>query len=93
MKADEEVHVLTGSFILRRFAATDSAVVDQFNSTDAFGQLLGAAMRVSEQHAEMPGSDIAAMFIALANFVGAVYPDKLQYIDRVLSSCYEVRHP
>jgi hypothetical protein len=65
-------------------------VVDQFNSADAFGQLLDAAMRVSEQHTEMPGADIAAMFIALANFVGAVYPDRLEYIDRVLSSCHEV---
>jgi hypothetical protein len=73
-----------------RFAATDASVVDQFNDSDAFGQLLGAATRVSEQHTEMPGADIAAMYIALANFVGAVYPDHLDHIDRVLQSCHEV---
>ena len=76
---------------LSRFAATDSGVVEQFNEGDAFGQLLGAAGRVAEQHAEMPGADVAAMYIAAADFVGAVYPDRLDYIDRVLSSCYDVR--
>lgn len=75
---------------MRRFAATDGNVVEQFNEGDAFGQLLGAAGRVAEQHAEMPGADVAAMYIAAADFVGAVYPDRLDYIDRVLSSCYEV---
>lgn len=77
---------------LFRFAATDALVVDQFNSSDAFGQLLAAATRVSEQHTEMPGADIAAMYIALGNFVGAVYPDHLDYINRLLESCYEVHH-
>lgn len=77
---------------LCRFAATDPSVVDQFNSTDAFVQLLAAATQVSEQHTEMPGADIAAMYIALANFVGAVYPDHLDYINRVLESCHEVHY-
>lgn len=70
----------------------DATIVDQFNNSDAFGQLLDAATSVSEQHTEMPGADIAAMYIALANFVGAVYPDHLDYIDRVLQSCHEVLH-
>ena len=74
-----------------RFAATDGGVVAQFNEGDAFGQLLGSAGRVAEQHAEMPGADVAAMYIAAASFVGAVYPDRLDYIDRVLSSCHDVR--
>ena len=65
-------------------------MVEEFNESDAFGQLLSAAARVAEQHAEMPGADVAAMYIALANFVGAVYPDRLDYIDRVLSSCQQV---
>ena len=73
-----------------RYAATDRGVVEQFNAGDAFGQLLGAAAAVAAQHAEMPGADVAAMYIALAHFAGAVYPDRLDYIDRVLASCQEV---
>lgn len=84
-------HTTAGVDIARRFAATDGGVVEQFNEGDAFGQLLGAAGRVAEQHAEMPGADVAAMYIAAADFVGAVYPDRLDYIDRVLASCHEAR--
>ncbi|BDA44236.1 probable vacuolar protein sorting-associated protein 35 [Coccomyxa sp. Obi] len=91
LQSGVKVHLVLASLLdrLSRFAATDASVVDQFNSSDAFGQLLAAATRVSEQHTEMPGADIAAMYIALANFVGAVYPDHLDYINRVLESCHE----
>ena len=66
-------------------------MVDQFNDVDAFGQFLGAASRISEQHESMHAADIASMYIALTKFVGAVYPDHLDYVDRVLQSCCAVR--
>ena len=66
-------------------------MVEQFDAGGAFGQLLGAAGAVGERHAAMPGADVAAMYIALAHFAGAVYPDRLDYIDRVLASCHEAR--
>lgn len=65
--------------------------MDQFNSVDAFGQFLSAASRISEQHETMHAADIASMYIALTKFVGAVYPDHLDYVDRVLQSCCVVR--
>ena len=65
-------------------------MVDQFNDVDAFGQFLGAASRISEQHESMHAADIASMYIALTQFVGAVYPDHLEYVDRVLQSCCAV---
>ncbi len=74
-----------------RFAAGDASVVDQFNDVDAFGQFLIAASRISEQHESMHAADIASMYIALTKFVGAVYPDHLDYVDRVLQSCCAVR--
>ena len=49
-----------------------------------------AAVDVAKQHAEMPAADVAAMFIALAHFTGTVYPSKLEYVDDVLTSCYQV---
>ena len=55
-----------------------------------FGQFLGAASRISEQHESMHAADIASMYIALTVFVGAVYPDHLDYVDRVLQSCCAV---
>lgn len=67
-------------------------MVDQFNSVDAFGQFLGAASRISEQHENMHAADIASMYIALTKFVGAVYPDHLDFVDRVLQSCCTVSH-
>ena len=51
-----------------------------------------AAVDVAEQHAEMPGGDVTAIFIALIEFAGIVYPDKLEYVNQVLSNCYQVQH-
>ena len=39
----------------------------------------------------MPGADVAAMYAALLSFTGTVYPDNLEYVDRVLATCYEAR--
>ena len=57
---------------------------------DAFGQLLDAAGKVAGAHAEMAGGDVAAMFIALAQFAAAVYPGQLGLVDRVLVACHKV---
>ena len=38
----------------------------------------------------MPAADVAAMFIALARFTGAVYPDRLAAVDDVLAACQQV---
>lgn len=75
----------------RRYAASDASVEAVLDGCDAFGQLLDAAGKVAAQHAEMAGGDVAAMFIALAQFAAAVYPGQLGLVDRVLVACYEVR--
>ena len=82
-------HILSSTW--HRYAATDAAVVDTFNAGDAFSALVAAAGRVGEQHAEMPAADLTAMHIALAHFTSAVYPDRLDYVDTVLTACYEAR--
>ena len=46
--------------------------------------------QVVEQHPDMPGADVAAMYSALLAFSGAVYPDRLEYVDRVLQTCHNV---
>jgi len=73
-----------------RYAGSDAAVLESFNQVDAFGKLMSMAVEVAEQHAEMPAADVTAMFIALADFSGAVYPDSLDQVDLVLTSCYQV---
>ena len=75
----------------RRYAATNASVEAALDSCDAFGQLLDAAGKVAGAHAEMAGGDVAAMFIALAQFAAAVYPGQLGLVDRVLVACHEVR--
>ncbi|CAL5218743.1 g459 [Coccomyxa viridis] len=89
LQSGVKIHLIVASLLdrLNRFAASDAAVVNQFNDVDAFGQFLGAAARISEQHESMHAADIASMYIALTKFVGAVYPDHLDYVDRVLQSC------
>ena len=73
-----------------RFAKSDKAILEDFNKVEAFGKLLKAAGEVAEQHAEMPAADVTAMYIALAQFTASVYPDRLDFVDLVLTSCYQV---
>ena len=49
--------------------------------------------QVAEGFTEMPAADIAALYIALVRFTGAVYPQRLDLVDQVLASCQEVRGP
>ena len=46
---------------------------------------------MAEEQSSMPAADIAAIFIALARFTGAVYPDRLEAVDNVLAACQQVR--
>ncbi|KAL4438691.1 hypothetical protein ABPG77_006295 [Micractinium sp. CCAP 211/92] len=73
---------------LANYAATDRGVTDQMNQVDAFGQMSSVALKVVEQHPDMPGADVAAMYSALLGFSGTVYPDQLDFVDRVLETCY-----
>ncbi|KAL4854485.1 Vacuolar protein sorting-associated protein 35B [Chlorella vulgaris] len=73
---------------LANYAATDKDVVEEMNGVDAFGQMSKVALKVVEQHPDMPGADVAAMYSALLGFSGTVYPDRLDFVDRVLETCY-----
>jgi vacuolar protein sorting-associated protein 35 len=55
---------------LANYAAGDHSVVTQMSGVDAFGQMSGVALKVVEQHPEMPGADVAAMYSALLAFSG-----------------------
>ena len=48
-------------------------------------------LQVADEHADMAAADITAVFIALVCFTGAVYPDRLDYVNDVLAACQEVR--
>jgi hypothetical protein len=76
-----------------RFAGSDKAVLESFNEVEAFGKLVKVAADVAGQHAEMPAADVTAMFIALAEFSGSVYPESLDQVDLVLTTCYQVPPP
>ena len=45
--------------------------------------MVTVAVDVAEQHAEMSGADVTSMFIALIDFAGTVFPDKLEYVNRL----------
>jgi hypothetical protein len=47
--------------------------------------------QVVEQHPDMAAADVAAMYGAMLAFAGAVYPDNLDYVDKVLQTCHDVR--
>ena len=72
------------------YAASDTSVLDTYNEAQAFSKLSAAATRVAQQQSEMAAADIASMYIALLGFTGKVYPDRLDYTDRVLTESFQV---
>ncbi|EFN52770.1 hypothetical protein CHLNCDRAFT_54198 [Chlorella variabilis] len=84
------VHIVLSLLMdrLANYASGDKEVVEEMNMVDAFGQLSVVALKVVEQHPDMPGADVAAMYSALLGFSGTVYPDKLDFVDRVLQTCH-----
>ncbi|KAK9832171.1 hypothetical protein WJX74_001409 [Apatococcus lobatus] len=91
LQSGVQVHVVVSSLLdrLARFAASDKAVVDTFNQVDAFGKLTRAAAKVTESENEVPSGDVVAMHAALLSFTGAVYPDRLDLVNKVLTSAYQ----
>ena len=77
-------------YVVCSYATTDKSVLETYGQAQAFSKLSAAATRVAQQQSEMPASDIASMYIALLGFTGKVYPDKLDYIDKVLSEAQQV---
>lgn len=65
----------------------------QLVEADSFGLPLEGAVAVAERHAEMQAADTAAMFIALAQFCNSMYPDRLDYLDRVFAACAQASLP
>lgn len=70
-----------------RYAASSEEVRQQLIEADAFGLPLEGAVAVADRHSEMQAADTAAMFIALAQFCNSMYPDRLDYLDRVFAAC------
>ena len=68
-------------------------MLETYSQAEAFTKLSAAATRVAQQQSEMPAADIASMYIALLGFTGKVYPERLDYIDKVLSESYQVGFP
>ncbi len=65
--------------------------MDTFNQVDAFGKLTCAAARVTEAGSHVPAADVVAMHAALLAFTAAVYPDRLDLVNKVLTSAYQVQ--
>ncbi|DBA95664.1 hypothetical protein WJX82_011441 [Trebouxia sp. C0006] len=91
LQGSVKVHVILASMLdrLASYATTDESVLETYSQADAFSKLSAAATKVAQQQSEMPAGDIASMYIALLGFTGKVYPDKLDYTDKVLTECYQ----
>ncbi|KAL3144750.1 hypothetical protein ABBQ38_001871 [Trebouxia sp. C0009 RCD-2024] len=91
LQGSVKVHVILASMLdrLASYATTDESVLELYSKADAFNKLSAAATAVAQQHSEMPAADVASMYIALLGFTGKVYPDKLDYTDKVLTECYQ----
>jgi vacuolar protein sorting-associated protein 35 len=69
------------------YASNSTEIVAQLDATDAFTKMRKAAASAVEEHLDMPGADLAALYTGLLSFAGAVYPTRTEYVDDVLGTC------
>jgi vacuolar protein sorting-associated protein 35 len=74
---------------LAGYASREPSVVKELDSVGALAKMSAAASKSIEEHPAMPAADLAAVYSGLLAFSGAVYPDRLDYVDDVLKTCHE----
>jgi len=74
---------------LASYASREPSVVKELDTAGAFSKMSAAATKSIEEHPSMPAADLAAVYSGLLAFSGAVYPDRLDYVDDVLKTCHQ----
>jgi len=74
---------------LASYASREPSVVNELDKAGAFSKMREAATKSIEEHPSMPAADLAAVYSGLLAFSGAVYPQRLDYVDDVLKTCHE----
>lgn len=74
---------------LASYASREPSVVKELDTAGAFSKMSAAATKSIEEHPSMPAADLAAVYSGLLAFSGAVYPERLDYVDDVLKTCHE----
>ena len=78
---------------LAAYASREPDVITDLDTVAAFSKMSTAVGKAVEEHPNMPGADVAAVYSGLLSFTGAVYPDRLDYVNEVLRSCNEALGP
>lgn len=73
---------------LSNYAASSGEVLPQFLQVDAFSKLNNAIGKVIEAQADMPVLAVVTLYSSLLTFTLHVHPDRLDYADQVLGSCF-----
>ena len=76
---------------LAGYAAREAAVVGELDAAGAFPKMSAAVAKSVAEHPHMPAAELAAMYAGLLAFAGAVYPERVDYVDAVLETCHAVR--
>lgn len=68
-------------------------MVAELDTAGAFPKMSAAVAKSVAEHPDMPPADLAAMYSGLLAFAGAVYPDRLDYVDEVMAKCHQALSP
>jgi vacuolar protein sorting-associated protein 35 len=74
---------------LASYASQEPSIIKELDATGAFSKMSAAASKSIAEHPSMPAADLTAVYSGLLSFAGAVYPERLDYVDDVLKTCYE----
>ncbi|CAI0392828.1 unnamed protein product, partial [Linum tenue] len=74
---------------LSNYAASSSEVLPEFLQVEAFSRLNNAIGKVIEAQPDMPIFGAVTLYSSLLTFTLHVHPDRLDYADQVLGSCFK----
>jgi len=79
--------VLSG--LMDRLAAYAQQKLDTVKEADAFHRLEQTCSTILKSYIDMHAADVIDMYVAMLNFTANVYPDKLDYVNGLLSTCFK----
>ncbi|XP_026393892.1 vacuolar protein sorting-associated protein 35B-like [Papaver somniferum] len=72
---------------LSNYAASSGEALPEFLQVEAFAKLSNSIGKVIEAQVDMPVVGAISLYVSLLTFTLRVHPDRLDYVDQVLSAC------
>lgn len=78
------------SGLMERLADYAQDKPETIKDSDAFSKLEQTCSNILKTHVDMHAADVIEMYVAMLHFTANVYPERLDYVNGLMSTCFKV---